>query len=137
MSSRWPPENQTAPVAGRGGGDRHSGSSIRDNLLKPTLPVAQGDNCIAARAKLAKATERLNAVTDDLACMADWRDDLAARLWRAQVCFEYVALDADELDHLAEEVHAFHAVCFALADNVKAANRTPASDLDERERTAA
>jgi hypothetical protein len=28
---RAPPENQTAPVAGRGGGDRHSGSSIRDH----------------------------------------------------------------------------------------------------------
>ena len=111
-------ENQTDPVAGRDGGDRHSGSSIRDGLLKPTLPVAQGDNCSAARAKLAKATERLNAVTDDLACMADWRDDLAARLWRATMRAEVMGFDPEKQDRLADEVHAFRGVCFALAESM-------------------
>ena len=39
---RAPPEKtQTAPVAGRGGGDRHSGSSIREHPLKPSLPAIQ------------------------------------------------------------------------------------------------
>jgi len=38
---RRPPKNQTAPVAGRGGGDRHTGSSIRDLVHKPILPASQ------------------------------------------------------------------------------------------------
>jgi len=36
-----PPKNQTAPVAGRGGGDRHSGSSTRDLVHKPILRALQ------------------------------------------------------------------------------------------------
>ena len=38
---RRPPENQTAPVAGGGGGDSHAGSSIRDLELKPILPASR------------------------------------------------------------------------------------------------
>jgi hypothetical protein len=76
----------------------------------------------AASAKLAAATEWLERI-------CDWRDDLAARLWRAQLRAEYVGLDLHDHDALADEVHAFHSICFSLADSMKLDN--------ERERQAA
>ena len=41
MVMRAPPENQTAPVAGRGRGDRQQLGSLRKSLLKPILSAAQ------------------------------------------------------------------------------------------------
>ena len=70
------------------------------------------------RATLKEATSQLNAFTDDLERVVVWRDDLASRLWRAQVRFEYIGLDRDEQDRLTDEVHAFTAVCPSIADSV-------------------
>ena len=55
-----------------------------------------------AQAYLAAATVRLNTLTAKLERIAEWKEDLAQRLWRAQLLFELVRLDPDEEDRLAD-----------------------------------
>ena len=66
-------------------------------------------------ARLAAATGRLNRLTDDLAAIADWRDDFAARVRRAQLRFEFVGLDPAEQERLEAEAEVFEAVCRAMS----------------------
>jgi hypothetical protein len=56
----------------------------------------------------------LDAITDQLEIVADWRDDLRARINRAVLVFLYDDVDAD-LDALAAEVASFRRVCACLA----------------------
>jgi hypothetical protein len=72
-----------------------------------------------ARARLTKATERLSRFTTELERIADWKADLAARLWRATIRAELVGLDLGERERLVDEVHAFRSVCESLADSLK------------------
>lgn len=64
---------------------------------------------------------KLARLTDDLAVIADWKDELAARIDRAQMRLELVGLDHEEQDLLADEVQAFKQLCRALM-----ATKTPA-----------
>lgn len=92
------------------------------HVTRPAAAVAANGSRETDRlggSTLAKA--RLEAWTDTLDYMANWRNDLGARLWRAQVRFELVGLDAEEQDRLAAEIHAFHSVCFALAEHIRGA----------------
>jgi hypothetical protein len=59
--------------------------------------------------------------TSDLAVIADWRDELHAKIRRAQMRLELVGLDHEEQDLLADEVQAFKQLCSALM-----ATKTPA-----------
>jgi hypothetical protein len=83
----------------------------------------------------AASIERYKAVTDiqsdsdqnkclddqlvaDLAVIADWRDDLLSRIQRADLRFEFIGLDAGELEALAAETATFTQVCIALAGSL-------------------
>jgi hypothetical protein len=57
----------------------------------------------------------LRRLTRDLEAIADWKADLASRLCRAELRFEYVGLGAEEQEALVAEVHAFNQVCRGLA----------------------
>ena len=68
--------------------------SLRDLLLRPTASIG---------------------LTGDLAAIADWRDDFAARVRRAQPRFEFVGLDPAEQERLEAEAEVFEAVCRAMS----------------------
>jgi len=57
----------------------------------------------------------LNATTETLQLIADWRDDLLTSVARAQIQFELIGLDEDEQDLLKAEVADFRRVCAGLA----------------------
>ena len=67
--------------------------------------------------KLARHLERHT----DLAIIADWKDELIARIDRAQMRFELIGLDPEEQDLIANEVQTFRQVCLAIV-----ATKTPA-----------
>jgi hypothetical protein len=54
--------------------------------------------------------------TDELAVIAAWRDELIARIYRAQMRFELIGLDHEEQDLITDEVQTFKQICFALCD---------------------
>jgi hypothetical protein len=103
---RAPPDNRNAR------GEPGVGKETAIESRKPSdseLPAA------AQAAKIIAATER----AEDL--LALWRQQrsLAHRIRLAMLRFQLVGLDPDEQDRLAAEVHAFHAVCFALAERFR------------------
>jgi len=57
----------------------------------------------------------LQPIIEDLVVIADWRDDLASRVRRASLRFEFCGLDADEQEQLAAEVKSFNDVCCWLS----------------------
>lgn len=59
------------------------------------------------------ARDRLNRGVDTLEDVADWKDDLRARIAQRELIFELVDFDAP-FDDLAAEVEAFKRVCRAL-----------------------
>ena len=61
--------------------------------------------------KLARHLERHT----DLAIIADWKDELIARIDRAQLRLELIGLDPDAQDLLTAEVHTFKSVRAARA----------------------
>jgi hypothetical protein len=60
------------------------------------------------------ATKVLPTDLDALEAIADWRDDLFARIRRAQLRFELIGLDGEEIDALAAEATAFKRCCRGL-----------------------
>lgn len=58
---------------------------------------------------------------EDLETIAGWRDELAARIRRAELCFEFVGLDPEEQDLLHSEVETFKRVCRLLAESGRVA----------------
>ena len=62
----------------------------------------------------------MTAFIDDLEAIADWKADLASRIRRAELRFEFAAISdlqrlAEEQDHLTDEVEDFKAVSRGLA----------------------
>jgi hypothetical protein len=53
--------------------------------------------------------------TELLSGIADWRDELAERIWRARLQVDVLGVDPDEFDELAREVKTFSRVCDELA----------------------
>lgn len=90
-----PPENETAPLRGDGRGSQNveeawpNSSTIRD--LRNQAVLGQ--------------------LASDLEVLADWKADLAARIARAQICFETIGITDERRDDLAHETRAFLAVC--------------------------
>jgi hypothetical protein len=56
----------------------------------------------------------IDATTEVLFVIADWKDDLRSRIRRALLRFELVGLNEAEQDQLAAEVEEFKRVCRAL-----------------------
>lgn len=48
---------------------------------------------------------------DQLEAIADWRDDLAARIRQAQLRFELIGLDGEDINALVQEASAFKRCC--------------------------
>ena len=63
----------------------------------------------------------LPSITKDLEVIADWRDRLAAKIRRAQICFEFVGLDPEDQDRLVYEVDNFKRICRLLAESERVA----------------
>ena len=85
---RRPPDKRTAPVAGRGGGDRHSGSSIRDRVGKPIFPVSQ-DPTFTAVPLGARWQVKILSPNGDIAylgCFDDRLRSLGASVLLAEQC---------------------------------------------------
>jgi hypothetical protein len=55
---------------------------------------------------------------DDLEAVADWRDELAGKLRRAQLKLDLIGLDPDEQDYLAADVQTFTRLCSALGKSI-------------------
>ena len=53
----------------------------------------------------------------DLETMAAWREELADRIRRTELCFEFVGLDPEDQDRLHHEVESFKCVCRLLAES--------------------
>jgi hypothetical protein len=51
--------------------------------------------------------------------MADWREELEARIARTSVRFETDGIDAAEFEALSVEVRFFREACDALADSIR------------------
>lgn len=59
------------------------------------------------------ARDRLDRGVDTLEIIADWKDDLRARIARRQLIFELVDFDVP-FDDLVDETNTFKRVCRAL-----------------------
>jgi hypothetical protein len=57
----------------------------------------------------------LTHLTRDLEVITDWKSDLASRLRRAHLRFEFIGLDPDEQDALEAEAEIFIRVCRAMS----------------------
>lgn len=64
------------------------------------------------------ATQDLDALTDELQIVADWRDDLFARMDRYELVGELIGLSENRLAEIEHEVNAFTRVCRLLADSL-------------------
>jgi len=65
-----------------------------------------------------KQEPTLNRLLDDLAVIADWKTEIAAKIKRAQLRFDLIGLDPDEQDELADEVQDFNRLCLALGQSI-------------------
>lgn len=54
-------------------------------------------------------------LTGNLEALAEWRDDLASRLRRAELCFQTIGLSEERREELERESEAFKRVCAWLA----------------------
>jgi len=61
------------------------------------------------------ARRDLDAITDDLDIIADWKADLFGRIARAQLHFELIGLEPDEHEDLVAEACDFCRLCRAMA----------------------
>ena len=83
--------------------------------------IAEHENC----------KSRLQRLTDDLAAIADWKEELKRKIRLARLKFELVdCFDKEEEDALAAEVEALKQVCTRLGE-------TMTIDEDNSERKAA
>jgi len=74
---------------------------------------------------------KLERLTDDLAAIADWKDELQRKIHLAQLKFELVdCLDTAERESLEAEVKSFKEVCARLGE-------TMAVEENKSERAAA
>ena len=58
----------------------------------------------------------IRRLTSDLQTMADWKDDLAARLRIAELCFQTIGLSEGRREALIHESECFTRACRALAE---------------------
>ena len=65
------------------------------------------------------ARQALNEITDNLATMADWRDELHAKHRRAMLLWDLGQITVDEWQTLIDEVGQWHQAAEALAVSIK------------------
>jgi hypothetical protein len=63
----------------------------------------------------------LEALVDDLEAVADWKEEIAAKIRRAQLRFDLVGLDQGEVEGLTAEVRNFNRLCLALGQSLRRA----------------
>ena len=63
----------------------------------------------------------LERLVDDLEAVADWKEEIAAKIRRAQLRFELVGLDHGEVEELTDEVRNFKRLCLALGQSLRRA----------------
>jgi hypothetical protein len=87
-----------------------------------------GDATEAAGADRAKSHEiiaddmaDLERLVDDLEAVADWKEEIAAKIRRAQLRFDLVGLDQGEVEGLTAEVRNFNRLCLALGQSLRRA----------------
>jgi hypothetical protein len=67
------------------------------------------------------AAQQISRMTDDLAAIADWKDELQRKIRLAQLKFELVdCFDAETLEALEAEVRDFKEVCARLCETMAA-----------------
>jgi hypothetical protein len=89
-----------------------TGNGLRGRLAGA---ISATDNSPESPAQaLAAARRQLDAVTDQLAAVADWKARLRQDIARAQLVFELVDIDTDTAG-LEAEVALFTRVCTCLA----------------------
>ena len=76
--------------------------------------------------KAAQSAQALAKRTHALAVIADWRDELHARIDLAQLRLELVGLDHEEQDLLADEVQNFKRLVIALTATMPTTSRRAA-----------
>src|SRR5262245_31314499 len=96
----------------RNGGNHPSLDSKED--IRTRLDTATNST---SQEFLASQRPRLDRLTDDLAAIADWKDELQRKIRLAQLKFELIdCFDTDEQDAIEAEVHAFKQVCARLSE---------------------
>ena len=103
-----PPPNPEGP--GQGGGERRL--SCRYTVNNAPSPTTQAPTLASPQDSTFKAL--IEHHIRDLETIADWRDELSAKIKRAELRFEFLGLDPEEQDQLADEVWVFNRVCLAL-----------------------
>ena len=63
---------------------------------------------------VAEAT--VHDLISDLEIIADWKEDLTARLQRAELCFQTIGLSDECREELIHEANCFKRVCQFLAE---------------------
>jgi len=105
--------------------DRRGGSIFpRDKVPESETQEPNGNGAyVASDIKRSRRTKVDEAGIDieQLEFVADWKDELTAKIRRAQLSFELVGLHPDEVELLAAEVAAFKKVCCCLAWRPEAA----------------
>jgi hypothetical protein len=105
----------------RNGGNHPSLDSkedIRTRLDTATDSTSQGF--------LASQRARLDRLTDNLAAIADWKDELQRKIRIAQLKFELTdCFDTAEQERLEAEVEAFKEVCARLGETMVGSNEQP------------
>ena len=83
-----------------------------------------GDAAETAGADRAKSCEIIADMADlvgDLEAVADWKEEIAAKIRRAQLRFDLVGLDHGEVEELTAEVRNFNRLCLALGQSLRRA----------------
>jgi len=114
---RAPPRNAYAPtevLADQGRGCKDVTSTDDATALTPKHKLknvwCEGKGTI-------QSFDDLRRLTRDLETIADWLDDLRARIDRAHLRFQVVGLEREEQEELEAEVLKFKQVCAALCGN--------------------
>jgi len=77
--------------------------------------VTADDTVPSASDLLNQARDRLDRFTDALRIIANWRDDLLARLDRTLLRFELIGLQDGEFEQLVAEIEDFKRTCQTVA----------------------
>jgi hypothetical protein len=104
-----PPPNPEGP--GRGGGEWRL--SCRHSVNNAPSPTAQAPTLASPQDSTFKAL--VEHRIRDLETIADWRDELSAKIRRAELRFEFIGLDPEEQEQLDAEVEVFKRVCSCLS----------------------
>jgi hypothetical protein len=112
---------QPEKVEARNGGNRPSLQRTDDHEPDPDTAAES-----ASQGFLVSERASLDRLTDDLAAIADWKDELQRKIRIVQLKFELVdCFDTEEQERLEAEVQAFKETCARLGETVVESNEQP------------